>query len=229
VKRGEGRSAVEVFADAAVHALRTPLAAVSGEVELALRRERSPEAYRDALARIGQCVAELIDLTADLAILGSSTDVAGVSRGASRLGAVLGSIVGDDAGAGTVIEGGAAGVDVDVIGDQAFLARSLRLLLQHATRHVPPGGRVTLRVERVLHDRVELTLTASPPLVGQTWRHLREDSDESGDVNAAGLLRLGTAARIVEHCGGAIRVDNGEAAGSVRITLRRVPAEAHGA
>jgi hypothetical protein len=43
---------------------------VADEVEFALRRERSPAAYRDALARVAVTIAELVDLTGDLALLG---------------------------------------------------------------------------------------------------------------------------------------------------------------
>ena len=43
---------LEAFAAAVAHELRTPLAALSGEVDVALRRERSAAAYRDALVRI---------------------------------------------------------------------------------------------------------------------------------------------------------------------------------
>ena len=65
---------LEAFAAAVAHELRTPLAALSGEVDIALRRERSAAAYRDALARIAASVAELVELTGDLTFLGEQGD-----------------------------------------------------------------------------------------------------------------------------------------------------------
>ena len=47
---------LQTFAASVVHELRTPLAAVSGEIELALLRDRTPAAYREALERIADRV-----------------------------------------------------------------------------------------------------------------------------------------------------------------------------
>src|SRR5204862_3054121 len=41
------------------HELRTPLSAIAAEAELALRRDRTPEAYRDALTEIGRRARQL--------------------------------------------------------------------------------------------------------------------------------------------------------------------------
>lgn len=51
---------LEILAAAVAHELRTPLAALSGEVDVALRRDRSPADYRAALVRIAAAVAELV-------------------------------------------------------------------------------------------------------------------------------------------------------------------------
>jgi signal transduction histidine kinase len=44
------------------HELRTPLATIATETELALRRERTPAEYRDALSRIASKAAELAEI-----------------------------------------------------------------------------------------------------------------------------------------------------------------------
>ena len=54
------------FAASASHELRTPLAAIQGEVEVALRRERAPEAYQQALATVGSHAREMTSLIGDL-------------------------------------------------------------------------------------------------------------------------------------------------------------------
>jgi two-component system OmpR family sensor kinase len=47
------------FSSEMSHELRTPLARIHAEVELALRRERSPEEQREALAAIGRSAAQM--------------------------------------------------------------------------------------------------------------------------------------------------------------------------
>lgn len=54
------------FIAEAAHELRTPLTALQGEVEIALRRERSAEDYREALTHIGADVARLSALSNQL-------------------------------------------------------------------------------------------------------------------------------------------------------------------
>lgn len=57
------------FLDDASHELRTPLAALRAELELALRRPRSPQAYREALGRALEDVNHLIELAEALLLV----------------------------------------------------------------------------------------------------------------------------------------------------------------
>src|SRR5207244_10453750 len=57
---------------------RTPLTILKGELEVALRRERPPEVYRDAMASMKQEVDRLVHLVEDLLILARAD--AGVLR-----------------------------------------------------------------------------------------------------------------------------------------------------
>ena len=57
------------FTADAAHELRTPLTILKGELEVALRRERSPEAYRQAMASMAHEVDRLVRLTNDLLTL----------------------------------------------------------------------------------------------------------------------------------------------------------------
>src|SRR5262245_16671560 len=77
------------FAASVAHEIRTPLSAAAGEIELALRRQRSTHEYRDALQRISFAISELIDISADLTLLSEPLEaVAGPSRSAA-LDAIL--------------------------------------------------------------------------------------------------------------------------------------------
>jgi len=72
--------ALPAFAGAVAHEIRTPLAAVAGEVELALCRDRTVVEYQEALRRIGEGIAELIEITGDLSLL-ASDDFVGAESG----------------------------------------------------------------------------------------------------------------------------------------------------
>src|SRR3954465_4629240 len=63
--------ALPAFAAAVAHEIRTPLAAVAGEVDLALCRDRSAAEYREALRRIGEGIADLVEITGDLTLVGA--------------------------------------------------------------------------------------------------------------------------------------------------------------
>lgn len=58
-----------LFAAGAAHELRTPLTAMAGEIEVALRRERSAGEYREALQLVQGELASLSSLTTDLILL----------------------------------------------------------------------------------------------------------------------------------------------------------------
>jgi signal transduction histidine kinase len=65
----ETASAKGRFYSAASHELRTPLQALSGHLELALRKDRTPEEYRSAVAEGHRQARRLIKLTHDLLLL----------------------------------------------------------------------------------------------------------------------------------------------------------------
>jgi two-component system OmpR family sensor kinase len=71
------RAAIESnrrFAADASHELRGPLTSIRGEVEVALKRERSPDAYRETLALVGRQAAEMAELADNLMLLVRSAD-----------------------------------------------------------------------------------------------------------------------------------------------------------
>jgi signal transduction histidine kinase len=208
-----------------VHELRTPLSALSGEVEIALRRDRSLAAYRQALTRIADRVTELVDLTGDLAVLGNPADAHTLEFRTASLDAALASVArryDPMSAVHLTIESGPP--QVRVIGDENLLTRALKLLVEHALRHRHDGAWVRLRARRPDGIDPELTsvdliLDATPLGFSQrTWHHL--GAEESEPAHAPGLLRLRTAARIVRDCGGSLDVQYSEGSASVHIRLR---------
>ena len=220
------RHELETFAAAVVHELRTPLSALSGEAELALSRERTPAAYREALERIAEQVARLVDWTGDLAILGAPQPSLATSSQRASLLAVLEAL--DERYRLMKAEGVTVSTeapDVPVAGNEALLTRALTLLVEQALRYRSNGGRVRLGAAGPdgagqEPDVVTLVLEVTPPrFPGLTWRHLAAGAEGHATSQAPGLLRLRTAARIVKDCGGSLRVRHSGESDIVEIVL----------
>jgi K+-sensing histidine kinase KdpD len=196
---------VETFAAAVVHELRTPLCALSGEVEIALRRERPAIAYREALARIGARIAELIDLTGDLALLGQPPDLSAAAI-ASPLAITLDAILRRYPVAHVTVD--APDGATAIAGKPELLARGLTLLVDHAVRHRAADARIRVRVDTSCLDaHVGLVLDAEPPgFLPQTWDYFTEAGRPLSGVHAAGLLRLHAASRCLTDCGASIEL-----------------------
>jgi signal transduction histidine kinase len=212
---------VRRFAAAVAHELRTPLSALSGEVEVALRRERTPETYRDILARVGDLVAELVDLTGDLAAF-ANVGYPGILRSdPPRLS--------DCVATNGRYEPGVAALDDcvgsrRVVGDQAILARAIGLLMDHAVRHRPDGAAVRIRNvpssdAGAGDDSIVLAIEAVPGFAPQVWSPL-PGTPGLAPVEQAALLRLPAAAGMIHGCGGSVDVRCTAGSAFVRIQLR---------
>jgi heavy metal sensor kinase len=140
------------FTADAAHELRTPLTILKGELEVALRRERSPEAYREAMESMAQEVDRLVRLTDDLLTLAradaggapleqEAVSVDGLARWAAEhfQSAARGKgITLDTSGPSALV----------VSGDSDRLRQLLTNLVDNAITYTPPGGRVRLTWDR---------------------------------------------------------------------------------
>lgn len=193
------------FAAGMAHEFRTPLTALSGEIELALRRQRSVREYQQALERIAERTGELIEMTADLALL---ADPAAGAREASavRVDTLFASVAAQIRGSASdplLID--AARLDSRILGDARLLGRALVLLVQHAWRHRRPAARIHLRCAHASSAVVPILIEASPGFTADAWDGIRS-RDGADRSHAPGQLRLRTAARIVGDAGGSIDV-----------------------
>jgi signal transduction histidine kinase len=146
------------FAADASHELRTPLAVIRTSAELALRRARSPESYRESLGEIEAEAQRMTQLVEDLLFLARNSAsaegmpmqmvdpreiVCGVAAEVRELAAVrdigLELNLGDD---GAVISG-----------NGPALRRLVLALLDNALKYSKPGG------------RVDVSLMATPEVV----------------------------------------------------------------
>src|SRR3954471_21545992 len=205
----------EAFAAAVAHEIRTPLTAVAGEIEVALRRERSATDYREALVRIAAGVAELVEISADLALLGDVPGDAAQSQQAA-LDSILSSVRHryrgrDDVSIDAVLPAG-----LRMVGNEARLARAVVLVIEHALRYRQGKATVRLRGDDTASPRVGLIVDASPfGFWPRAWRWVTEVPR-----NAGGPLRLRTALRILEGSGGALIVDGASEMERVHIELQ---------
>jgi len=217
------------FAAAVAHDLRTPLAALSGEVDVALRRERTADAYREALTRIAGSVAELVELTGDLSVLGEPGDDDRASATTVRIDAILAPLrerYASNADVSFAVTPAAAAAAVT--GDEALLTRAVTILVQYALAHRRTTAGLVIRAACPEDPAGEgegidvIVDAAAGTFWPHTWRGLGE-TPAAGDPAAGpfpAALRLRTADRIVTRCGGSLHAASADGAGGVRIRLR---------
>lgn len=207
--------------DDVAHDLRTPLTALRGTAELALQRDREPEAYRTALARVVEASGSAS------ATLDTVLDVAEAEAGALSLDLEptdLDAVVADVADLyGLVAEGedvvlavepGGAGT---VRADGRRLRRALANLVDNAVKYTPPGGRVTLTTGRepggawvaVRDTGVGITPEELPLVWDRLYR-----SERTRHERGLGL-GLSLARAIVEAHGGRVTAESAEGEGSI--------------
>ncbi|MBX3205674.1 MAG: hypothetical protein KF764_11445 [Labilithrix sp.] len=140
------------FISSAAHELRSPLTSLRGELELALRRERSAPEYKETIERALGDAGTLVTLADDLLAIARSE---GRARAAASQPTKVSDIVDD---ATRMARGNAevrdvevtfegSGADTAVACSRAEVARALRNLLDNAIAHSPHGGTVLVRTD----------------------------------------------------------------------------------
>jgi len=209
---------LDLFAAAVAHEIRTPLTAVAGEIEVALRRDRSAEEYREVLRRIATPVSELVAISSDLSLLGGpgTRSPARIVAASARLDLILARI------AGRYQENGAVRMDVDaaglvrVAGDEPRLGRAITLVVDHAIRYRRGHARVSVRVVATPGE-ARIVIDAQPSgFWPHAWEALRRPAAGPADP-----LRLRTARRILGDAGGDLRLASGSGADVVHLVLPR--------
>jgi len=209
-------SELDQFAAAVAHEIRTPLTAVAGEIEVALRRDRSAAEYRDVLRRIATGVAELVAISGDLALLTEPVNRSRDAAASTRVDAILTPIVQRYAGNECVRVAAGDEAFVLVAGDQQRLRRAATLVVEHAVRHRRSDACVAIRVV-TRSAAVAIVIEALPSgFWPHAWNSLNADA-----ADAASPLRLRTARRILDESGGRLRVAETSPPDAVHIELHR--------
>ena len=136
------------FVDDAAHELRTPLANLKAELELALRRARTPEALEASVRSAGEETDRLVRLAEDLLVLSRQEagrlpirrEDTGVSDLVRRTAATFSARASEQ---GIALEVSASN-DVRARLDTARVQQAVGTLIENAMRHTPVGGRITV-------------------------------------------------------------------------------------
>ncbi|MDH3290618.1 MAG: HAMP domain-containing histidine kinase [Gemmatimonadota bacterium] len=221
-----------MIADAG-HDLRTPLTAMRGAVEVALRGERKPEEYRAVLASVLEDVDYLTSISESLALLARlETGELALERGERDVGSLVERATrktrARDAERVFRCEAGTDDLSAPVDGE--LLSIAVNHLLDNTVKHTPPGTdvRVTLTGNA---DTVGIRVDDSGPgipddILPNLFEHFYRTDSARTRTGAAGL-GLTVAAAIAHAHGGQILADRSPL-GGLRITLtlpRQTPAD----
>ena len=159
-----GVRSVRDFTSYASHELRTPVALIRTEAELALQFERSKREYRDALGIIAgeaQRMSSLLDSLLFLARADAGAEKANMERVDARKACVQ---AGEKwrpilSRSGLRFNVGLPPGPVITIADSVYLQRLLNILLENAGKYTLPGGSVSLLLENAANDRIRFEIS----------------------------------------------------------------------
>jgi signal transduction histidine kinase len=219
------------------HDLRTPITAMQGEIEIALRGERKPDAYRRVLSsvleevgRLGSISETLLTLArveaGELAPRVDRIDLLPLAEAAVRRA--------EPHADGHRISVGAEGREPPAArADAHLIALVLDQLLDNTIRHTPSGTSASVRVESAPGNMVRVVVEDDGPgLSAEALEHLferfyRGDTARGRAGGAGAGLGLTVASAIIEAHGGTITAERGERGGlRVVFTLPAAPVEA---
>jgi signal transduction histidine kinase len=213
---GNLQAAQQRFVADAAHELGTPLAVLRGEIDLALRRERSAGDYRAALTSCREEMERLSRLSENLLALASADagqplihraecDAADIARTVHQRFARMA----EEKGVAFSIAAPAA---LPLRGDAVAIGQILGNLITNALRHTPAGESVTLAAGAapgtVVYQVTDTGEGIPPAHLPRLFdRFHRVDKSRSREAGGAGL-GLAIVKTLVEAHGGGISVES---------------------
>ncbi len=204
------------------HEIRSPLTALRGSIEVALRRRRSVEDYENVLETSLADVIRLSRITDDLLFLTrADNNILDLRRQWFELGPALSSII-ERLGHKAVSAGVSLvedyRVDLEVYGDTFLLDQAFSNLVENAIKYTPRGGKVTVTTEEK-EGKVMVTVSDSgigipeediPHLFERFYRVDKERSRRAGGTG----LGLSITEWIIKAHKGTISVKSTPGSGS---------------
>lgn len=214
------------FMAEASHELRTPIAVVRGEADLALGRDRSAAEYREALTVIGAESRRMTRVVEDLFLLAradagqlhlglADVDLGEVATGCCRAVQTLAKV--RQADIVPTIES-----PVQVQGDEGLISRAIVNLLDNALKYGRVGGRVQVTVGRhdghatvaVRDDGPGIPAELQTRIFDRFYRGPAARAAEDAGTGGGAGLGLAIAKGIAEAHGGTIRLVQSDATGT---------------
>ncbi len=223
---------VKQFTSDASHELKTPLAILMGELEVALRRPMTIEEYK---ATVASCLEEVERLThvvqGLLELSRAETGQSIIERKPVRFSTLVADVCDD-----VLLIAETKHVqlttdimsDLQVIGDKVRLHQAVLNVVENAVKYTPSGGSVRVELQRV---EDEIRLFVSDTGIGIAHEHIpflfdrfyRVDKARSKNIHGTGL-GLAIVKWIVDVHQGTIKVVSTEGAGTtMQITLPSAP------
>jgi heavy metal sensor kinase len=210
------------FTADASHELRTPVATIRSQAEVALRRERTAEAYRETLAVVAseaERLGELLEALLMLARFDSGKLETRMEK--ARLDEIVRDTLAEFTPAAEAAEVDlrlTAESPVPIRVDRELLAIAIRNLVSNALQYSSRSGSVDVRVGRaegaaVLEIRDDGDGIPAEALKFVFERFYRADAARGRTTGAAGL-GLSIVAEIVRHHGGKVEVTSESGAGA---------------
>lgn len=216
-------------ADAA-HEMFTPISAVQSEVDVALRRGRDPDEYRQVLSRIGDHAQSLSRLLDELLELSRAEAGSAASAAATDLSRVVRHQLEQTAARATssVVEFGCQIMDgVIVAAETDDVRKIVDNLIDNAIKYTPAGGRVNVIVTVESGEGI-LTVTDTGPGFNAEDRprlfdrFFRADQDVVRGTRGSGL-GLSIVRALAERSGGSVEAHSaGPGQGSMFIVRWRL-------
>jgi two-component system OmpR family sensor kinase len=214
------------FVDDASHELRTPVAALKAELELAVAGSRTKEELEAAVRRAAADSEALARLTEDLLVLArADRGRLPVRRSPVDLDQVIGhverSLAHRASEAGVTVERRVDATSPARV-DPIRIRQALSNLLDNAVRHTPAGGRVRVTASRADGAVVLEVVDTGPGFPAEALAHPFEPFTRASTLREPeGGAGLGMAIvrAVVEAHGGSVTIDN-PGDGGARVRLR---------
>ena len=185
------------MADAS-HELRTPVAIMRGETDIALgSSSRSADEYREALTVVNDAAERLGHTVEDIFLL-ALVDAKEAPVAAAPV--YLNDLVADACRAMRSLAEGrsltidcACSTEAAYVGDEQLLQRLISNLLDNAIKYSPPGGAITVRFDRSGDEYVLSVSNGGPGIPPEAREHV---FDRFFRLDAARTVSIGTHGRV---------------------------------
>ena len=204
------------------HELRTPLTAIRGEIEVALRAERSPREYQGVLHSALEEIDRMTTMTEELLLISrAEAGLIGPQREPTDVDALVGASlerlrdrIADKELRVEHVEAPGDGRPPSL--DPALLRRLVDELLENAVTYSEPGGQVVVHHEDRANRMQLVVENTGPGISAADLPHLFDPYFRADDARTRGAgtgLGLTTAIAIARLHGGTIRAANREGGG----------------